>query len=426
MMSTYKLLILLLFIAFYSCDSKKVTDIKDYKAFLIQNGDNSVAKEDIAFWTNKLDKTPNEYLYMVKRANAYTNLFSATGKIDYLIDAENDLVNANTLTNYNTSGCLKALAHNYISQHRFKEAHTLLKKAEVLGEKLRGTQKMLFDVNLELGNSTEAEKYLNKIKNFSDFDYLIRLSKWEDHNGNLDSAITYMERATKISESSNTTSLKQWSYTNLADFYGHAGKIDLSYHYYIKALELNPNDAYAKKGIAWIVYSHEKNPEAALNLLNHISSYYYAPDYSLFKAEIAEFIGDEDLKQKAYKTYMSEGNNRLYGDMYNKYNALLYADEMEKPKKAIEIAMYEVKNRPTAQSYDLLAWSYFKDGNLEEANTIVEKHIAGKTSEPDVLYHMAEIYKAVGKTDKVSPLKEELLASIYELGPLAETKIVQL
>ncbi len=425
-MSTYRLLTLLLFIAFYSCDSKKVTDIKDYQAFLIQNEDNSVAKEDIIFWTNKLEKAPNEYLYMVKRANANTNLFSATGKIDYLIDAEKDLVNANTLTNYNTSGCLKALAHNYISQHRFKEALNLLKKAEVLGEKLRGTQKMLFDVNLELGNITEAEEYLNKIKNFSDFDYLIRLSKWEDHNGNLDGAITYMERATKISESSNTKSLKQWSYTNLADFYGHAGKIDLSYHYYIKALELNPNDAYAKKGIAWIVYSYEKNPEAALTLLNHITSYYNAPDYNLFKAEIAEFIGNEELKQNAYKTYMSESKNRLYGNMYNKYNALLYAEDMLQPERAIEIAMQEVKNRPTAQSYDLLAWSYFKNGNLEEANTIVDKHISGKTSEPDVLYHMAEIYKAIGKTDKVSPLKEELLASIYELGPTMEEKILKL
>ena len=425
-MTTYRLLTLLLFIAFYSCDSGKVTDIKDYQAFFVNSEHNALAKEDVIFWTNKLDKAPNEYLYMVKRANANTNLFSATGKIEHLIAAEKDLLAANKVTNYNTSGCLKALAHNYISQHKFKEALTLLKKAEVLGEKLRGTQKMLFDVNLELGYVTEAEKYLNCIKNFSDFDYLIRLAKWEDHNGNLDSAITYMERATKISESSNTKSLKQWAYTNLADFYGHAGKIDLSYHYYIKALELNPNDAYAKKGIAWIVYSHEKNPEAALTILNHITSYYSAPDYSLLKAEIAEFIGNEELKQDAFKTYVSQSENRLYGDMYNKYNALLYAEDMQLPEKAIEIAQQEVKNRPTAQSYDLLAWSYFKNGNLEEANTIVENYIAGKTSEPDVLYHMAEIYKAIGEIDKVSPLKEELLASIYELGPTMEEKILKL
>ena len=37
---------------------------------------------------------------------------------------------------------------------------------------------MLFDVNLELGNIAEAEKYLNKIKNFSDFNDSF-ISIWE-------------------------------------------------------------------------------------------------------------------------------------------------------------------------------------------------------------------------------------------------------
>ena len=94
-MTTYRLLTLLLFIAFYSCDSGKVTDIKDYQAFFVNSEHNALAKEDVIFWTNKLDKAPNEYLYMVKRANANTNLFSATGKIEYLIAAEKDLLAAN-------------------------------------------------------------------------------------------------------------------------------------------------------------------------------------------------------------------------------------------------------------------------------------------------------------------------------------------
>ncbi|SHH40582.1 tetratricopeptide repeat protein [Winogradskyella jejuensis] len=425
-MSIDRILPLFLLSLFFSCDSKKISDKADYQAYLAQNLDTSKIVKEVDFWTLKLNITPNQFPYLLKRASAYTALFNTTGKIDNLINAEKDLLVANNATDYKNTSYLRALAYNYLSQHKFKKALELLKKAENLGEKLENTQKMLFDVNLELGNTIEAQKYLSEFKDFSDFDYLIRLAKWEDHNGNLDGAINYMERATKISESGNTTSLKQWAYTNLADFYGHAGKIDLSYYYYLKALELNPNDAYAKKGIAWIVYSYEKKPDEALSILNQVTSYYNAPDYNLIKAEIAEYKNDIRLKNKAQKEYTDKVDNALYGHMYNKYDVMLYAEELQEPEKAIEIAKQEVNHRPTAQSYDLLAWSYFKAGNIDKAIEIIDAYVTGKTEEPEVLYHIAEIYKAKGRTKEVADLKEGLLASVYELGPLMETKILNL
>lgn len=411
-----------------NCNSNKNTTINnDYIAYLEHTPDTKDLTTDITFWSNKISATPNQYPYLVKRANAYTAAFSKSGNILYLVNAEKDLIEANKKTNYKNAGYLKALAHNYISQHKFKEARTLLKKAEVIGEKLNGTQKMLFDVALELGLYTEAEQYLTTLKNFSDFDFLIRLAKWEDHKGNLDHAITYMEKATKIAEASNLKGIKQWSYTNLADFYGHAGKIKQSYNHYLKALALDPNDAYAKKGIAWILYSHENKPKDALHILNHITTYYNAPDYYLLKAEIAEYTEDTELKRNAIESYRTAVANKHYGDMYNAYNIMLLSEEdMQKQKNAISIAKKEVENRPTPQAYDLLAWSYFKTNAIDKALHIVETHVDGHTYEPNVLYHIAEIYKAAGKTEKVAPLKEELTASLYELGPTMATKINQL
>ena len=120
------------------------------------------------------------------------------GKIDHLIQAEKYLKKANKATNFSNAGYLKSLASNCISQHKFKNALELLTKAERIGEHLEGTQKMLFDVYLELGNYELAKVYLSKFVNFSDFDYLIRLSKWSDHEGDLDAAIKYMEKAKVI------------------------------------------------------------------------------------------------------------------------------------------------------------------------------------------------------------------------------------
>ncbi len=424
-MKTNIILLLLTVLLTSSCKDtqNKITQTSDYDIYLSNPENKSLKKieADYNFWKTKLKNTPNQYPYLAKIASAESKLFASTGNIDYLKKAEENLVKLNSITNYNNAGYLRSLARNYISQHKFKEALDVLEKAKTNGENLKGTQKMLFDVHLELGNYTEAKDYLTKVKDLSDFGYLIRLSKWSDHKGDLASAIKYLERAQTIAESSQLAEIKQWTYTNLADFYGHDGQIKKSYNNYLKALQLNPDDAYAKKGIAWIVYAHEKNPKEAKRILDRIEAHHQSPDYHLFKAELAEFEGLDEQKNMHLKTYLDEVNNPNYGDMYNVYTSKLLADSNN--EKAVQLAKIEVQNRPTPMSYDLLAWSYFNTGKKEKALEIIDTFVANKTFEPEAFFHMAKIYKANGQLQKVANLKNELLESSYELGPVTTKQV---
>ena len=194
------IIVLLVMLFITSCKKqqpKNITNAADYSAYLENTTNSSLdkAEENFQFWNTKLEKTPNQYVYLTKIAGAHASKFEATANIKELKLAEENLVKINAKTNYKNSSYLRNLAHNYISQHRFKEALSLVKKAENNGDNLKASQKMLFDVHLELGNDDEAKAYLEKIKNFSDFDYLIRLAKWSDHNSDLDSAINYMEES---------------------------------------------------------------------------------------------------------------------------------------------------------------------------------------------------------------------------------------
>jgi tetratricopeptide (TPR) repeat protein len=429
-MKTIKFLLPLLLLFTAGCKQKKSfkTNAEDYNTYLDfpKNENYDLAKEELKFWGDKYKAAPNQVTYLSKMAAAHSSLFEVTGDIEHLYKTEEYLKEVNNRFEYGSASSIRTLARNYISQHRFRESLELLEKAAALGEGKSATDKMFFDVQMELGNYKAAEKKLTEIRDEKKFDYLIRLAKWYDHKGDLDGAILNMERATQLAEKSKNEALKLWAYSNIADFYGHAGRLQDSYNNYLKVLEIDPNYSYALKGIAWITFSHERNSKEALRIINTVSIRHNTPDYLLFKAEIAEFNGKDKLKNDYLAQYFGQMEKKEFGEMYNSYNAKLFADQPSSVNKAITLAEREISNRPTPQSYDLLAWAYLKSGQKEKALKVAQQHIEGKTYEPEAAYHLAEIYAANGQKEKSKSFKSELLASVYELGPNTEKAIQKL
>ncbi len=211
--------------------------------------------------------------------------------------------------------------------------------------------------------------------------------------------------------------LKIWSYTNLADFYGHAGRIEESYQHYLKTLKIRPDNAYAKKGIAWIAYAHDKNTDEANCILDATAKNHTVPDYYLLKAEMAAYNGDTKLKDENLDAFLDAVSDPIYGDMYNTYLIELYADK--NPEKALALAEKEINNRATPETYHLLAYAQLKAGKKQEALQTINAHVKGKTFEPMAQYHSALIYKANGMKTESNAMKKELLGAAFELGPVA-------
>ena len=294
--------IILFTISISSCtnEKSKITNASDYNTYLNipENKNIQLTNTEIDFWQKKYDVAPNQTSYLSQLAGYYTSLFDATFEVNHLYKAEELLLKVNSDLKFSEVGPIRALAKNYITQHRFKEAFVLANKALKIGEGFKETQKLLFDVNMELGNYAEAKKNLSKIYNTEDFDYLIRMAKWNDHIGDLPTAITLMEKATSKAELNENKTLKIWSYSNLGDMYGHAGRISDSYAFYLKTLKEDENNYYALKGIAWIAFSHEKNTKEANRIIDIIAKKHNSPDFKLFKAEMAEFNKNEQEKNK--------------------------------------------------------------------------------------------------------------------------------
>ncbi|PCJ66663.1 MAG: hypothetical protein COA58_04180 [Bacteroidetes bacterium] len=413
-----------------SCSPKqKSTDsfspsVADFSVYLHHTSNQSILalQQEEKFWMEKSPKGNEKWPYLVKLAGINSQLFDKTGDIEKIFLAEKQLKQANQQTGLKNSSLLRSLARNFITQHRFKEAHKLLNLADDIGESQSATTKMLFDVYMELGMYDSAVIKLDTIR-METFDYYIRLAKWQDHQGNLDDAIVSMEKAKTIAENQNNKGRMLWSYSNIADYYGHAGQIQDSYSYYLKTLAIDSNYTYALKGIAWIVFSNKRDSKLARKIIKDIQKKHNTPDYELFLLEIAKYEGNKELEQKHKEKYQSLLSARDYGNMYNAYNIELWADNESTATKALALALLEIENRSTPQTYDLLAWAYFKNEQSQKALKISSKYVIGKTFEPKAMYHSSEILKANGFDNEAALLKKELQDAIYELGPSMGLKI---
>lgn len=426
-MKTLPLIALLgIFAACTSSTDEKIANPEDYNTYLSANVSPShdEALKNQAFWNTRLDDDTSGVGDVSGIAASYSALFATTGNVENLKYAEQLYKKGIEISANNKDGFMRLLAHNFISQHRFKEARTLLEESLEIPSNKYETQLMLFDVYMELGQYKEAGEMLKKTENERSFEFLIRRSKWNDHLGNLDEAIRYMEQAKEIAESSDNKTLKIWSYTNLADFYGHAGRIKDSYQHYLKTLAIQPDNAYAKKGIAWIAYANDKNTDEANRIIDAAANGYNTPDYYLLKAEMAAYNGNAKLEEKNVEAFLSAVSDPLYGGMYNTYLIELYTDK--NPEKALALAVKEIQNRATPETYQLLAYAQLKAGKKEKALETINKYVSGKTFEPMAQYHSALIYKANGMTAETNNMKNELKDAAFELGPVVMAEVNRL
>lgn len=413
-----------------SCKQKKeiVTNPNDYNKFF-EKGSTHIdnIQKRIGLLNTVIKKDSLQIIEIRKISREYSMLFDATGQIEYLKKAEQALLKALNFGGLREDRILLDLARNCISQHRFKDAEVYAKKSYDMYPN-KASKLVLFDVYLELGETEKAYTFLNdkEVFNINDFDYLIRFAKWNDHQGNMKAVLHNMEAATKIAVNSKNKYLINWSYTNLATYYGHAGKIKESYEYFIKALELNKTNAFAKKSIAWIIYSYENNPKEATRIMEQTIATYKSPDLYLFMADLFE-AQNELAKSKDYKKLYEEAvKDYRYGNMYNAVNAIYLAENKNKYEEALKLSQLEIKERATPKVYGLHAYVLKLKGDNKKALQIIEKQGLDKISDPITNYYVAEIYKSNNLPDKVKSIKEDLQESSFELGPTISQKIVEL
>jgi tetratricopeptide (TPR) repeat protein len=401
---------------------KRVTNKKDYEVYLQSNG--AVAEgliftdKEISFWQQRLQKNREDVVSKLKLAKLYSSRYHYSGNIGEVKKSDSLYKVANILQSKTSSGVYRSLAANCVTQHQFKQAQCYLDSAIAMGDDKILSMQQQFDVALELGDEALAKGILYKTGGKNDFSYLIRKAKYSDHvEGNLDEAISNMETALdKIIELDNKE-LYCWAKTNLGDMYSHANMFTDAYRCYTDVLKKDNHYYHALKGIAWLAFSHDKDTEAAKKIITWLQQNHPVPDYELMLAQIADYENDTVAGKIHTNKFIAEVQRPEYGDMYNKYLFYLYSDKLNNADMALKIAQTEVNNRPTGESYNLLCWAYYKNGNIEKAMQTAKQYVENKCFEPDAVYHLGVLYKNAGDRRKADKYLKEAANSSVELGP---------
>jgi tetratricopeptide (TPR) repeat protein len=423
-MKKFPLKSLLFFIPIYffaACNiDGPVTNDHDYSVFLdstMSSPAKQVIETDLRFWTDRINKTPDDLVSQIKLGSLYSKHFAYSGNIGDIIISDSLYKKANELQHRFSSGLYRSLAANAVTQHQFREAQCYLDTSLKMGDDRNITWLQQFDVALELGNTLLAQQVLNDVDPNS-FEYLIRSARFLDHcKGDLNSAIRNMELALVKARESGNKSLVEWTMTNLGDMYGHANRFKDSYQSYLTVLKQDAGSHHALKGIAWLAFSHDKNSIQAKKIIKYLQSRQPLPDYYLMMAEIEGFQKNIAGKSESLGEFIRQATRPCYGDMYNKYLFNVYTENLKDYNSAFAIALREVSNRPTPESYDMLAYALLNKGKLAESKMIAEKFVINKCFEPSAKYHLGMIAEANGEIKEARIHFEDALSSSFELGP---------
>jgi len=406
-----------------SCQKASVVHLEEIKPYLsakYHETNLNKQKNQLNFWKNKLENQAENAVYQKKIAVLNTEYFKQSGDISALQFSDSLLLGL--LERFPQDvGLLHALTANAISQHAFAAANRYMDKALLLGEERYTSSLMKVDILLEKGQLFEAQTLLNSLGSKASFDYKIREVKARDQAGKLDKAINSMEAALVSAKASALPSTINWALSNLGDMYGHQGKIEKAYATYLEALTYDPADLHSLKGIAWIAFSHDKNPVLSEQILKYLQSIQPIPEYDLLLSEIASYQGQLDKAEAYEQAFIAKASHMKYGNMYKRVLATLQAPTQS--AIALALATDEITDRPHPLSYDTKAWALLMKGEKLAALQLMEENVIGKTEEPIALYHSALIYKENGKKQEAKKLLIEAKAAAFELGPVISNEI---
>jgi len=170
-------------------------------------------------------------------------------------------------------------------------------------------------------------------------------------------------------------------------------------------------------GLAKVRATQGKYTDAVDLLKKAIAAVPY-PEYAAALGDVYQKLGNAQEAKKQYELvefigYLSQINQQIH----NRDLALFYADHDLKLKESLELARNELEVRHDIYSWDVLAWSLYKNGKYQEAADAISHALSQGTKDAQLFFHAGMLYESVGDSAKAkSYLRQALAIAKFEPG----------
>jgi len=286
---------------------------------------------------------------------------------------------------------LRMLGAIYLSQHRFRDALEIGRRARDLRPHDAWNYGVMADALIELGEYDPAFEAVDTMAGMRpNAAAYARVSYARELRGDLDGALQAMQLAANATSSRDPES-QAWYAAQLGELYLRAGKLDDADREFRRASFIFPEYLLAMIGTGKVSAARGDRPAALAIYLQQLKR---SPTLDL-----AARIGD---------LYLQDGNSaqaeryfQLAEDLAGPAIAqtepnlaLFLAEHDRRVADAVHIAEAVSRVRHDIFTDDALAWAYFKTGRRTDALAASRRALRTGTRDPRILRHASEIQRA--------------------------------
>lgn len=382
-----------------------------------------LSTDQVLAQSSRTDNQVAYYQQLIKRnsrnAKAFYGLGDAlirkareTGDPAYFNRAEEALRKSLEVAPQN-AGVIRHLAYVFYSRHEFEAAADHARKAIQINPSDGDSYGVLGDSLLEVGEYGRAEEvYKNMMELEENLYSYSRLAGLKSVRGDSVGAIVDLERAVAAGKAAEQPAESiAWAEWQLGSDHFALGKLENAETYYRQSIETYPNYYRALAGMAQL-RAAQKNYGEAIGLYQKAIGILPMPDFAAALGDIYIKIGKPELAKRQYELVEYIGRlNSLNQALYNRELAYFYADHDIKLAESLELAKRELDYRKDIYAYDLLAWSLYKNGKVEQARDAIEKALKLGTQDAKLFFHAGMIHHRLGERERAKEYLTKAIAT---------------
>src|SRR5919199_2864907 len=330
--------------------------------------------ESLAFWRERVERDPRDYLSLTFLGQAHLRKARETGEVGAYARAEAALRQALAINpRYETAQAYLSAA--LFVQHDFRGALDLADRVYRADPRAVQALATLGDAHLELGDYAAAEATYRELAERAPGPAVSsRLARLAWLQGRPDEAARLMGRAVEESAALGLTGEgAAWYQLQLGELSFGMGRVEEAGERYAAAERLFPGYYLALAGLGK-VRAAEGRLDEAIDLYERAIARVPQPDFLAALGDVYAAAGRPEEAARQYETVEFIGRlAEINQVVYNRQLALFWANHERRVADALQLAEREFAVRRDVYGADALAWALHKNGRDAEAVATIEQ-----------------------------------------------------